>query len=297
MSTLTRIFIVLLVLFSIAFTSMTVSIVAQTTNWQDTALKYQEQAKISETNLRHEIAASAAQLATALDEARSNLELASELEAEVDKARQETAQLQAGQAKADSAKSSAEAMNRGLLAQFQMSHAEVDELRKQRDDLERRAIDRERRNIDLNERVNELTEQVDVLLEQKRHFEQQIHILRVENDKIVGGAVGIRSAMTFEDPAGAALPRVEALTPVATRAIRGQVVDVVGNLITVSVGSADGVKPNMIFVIHRDAQYIGDLKITVVDPNQSAGRLTLSARPPTVGDNICDQASLSASRG
>lgn len=293
MSTLTKVFIVLLVLFSIAFTSMTVSIVAQTTNWKDTALKFQEQAKISETNLRHEIAASAAQLATALDEARANLEVIGRLDAEIEKVRQDKARLQSELAKADSEKSGVEAMNHGLFAQFQMAKAEVDELRKQRGELERRTIDRERRNIDLNDRVNELTEQVDVLLEQKRHFEQQIHILRQESYRMAGG-----SAMnTFEEPEGRALPRVEALTPVAARAIRGHVLEIIGNLLTVSVGSADGVKKDMIFVIHRADQYVGDLKITVVDPNQSAGRITLSAAAPQVGDKIADQASLNASRG
>lgn len=294
MSALTKIFIVLLVLFSIAFTSMTVSIVAQSTNWKDTALKFQEQARISETNLRHEIAASAAQLASALDEARSNIEEIGRLEAEVEKARQNAAGSQAQLAKAESEKSSAEAMNRGLLAQLQLVQATSDEYREQRTNLERSAIDVQRRNSDLNERVNELTEQVDVFIEQRRHFEQQINILRTENDRMAAGRSG---SLTFEDPAGAALPNVTALAPVATRAIRGHVTDVGGNLVTASVGSADGVKMGMIFVIHRGDEYVGDLTVTVVDPNQCAGRLTLSASAPRVGDEIADQASLSASRG
>ena len=185
-------------------------------------------------------------------------------------------------------------MNRGLLAQLQLVQATSDEYREQRTNLERSAIDVQRRNSDLNERVNELTEQVDVLLEQRRHFEQQINILRTESDRM---AAGRSSSHSFEDPAGAALPHVVALAPVAARAIRGHVTDVGGNFVTVSVGSADGVKMGMIFVIHRGDQYVGDLTVTVVDPNQCAGRLTLSASPPRVGDEIADQASLSASRG
>ena len=294
MSALTKIFIVLLVLFSIAFTSMTVSIVAQSTNWKDTALKYQEQARISDTNLRHEIAASAAQLASALDEARSNIEEIGRLEAAVEKARQNAAGFQAQLARAESDKSGAESMNRGLLAQLRLVQASSDEYRDQRTKLERRAIDLQRRNIDLNDRVNEVTEQVDVLLEQRRHFEQQINILRNENERM---AAGPSRSHTFEDPAGAALPNVVALAPVAARAIRGHVTDVGGNVVTVSVGSADGVKMGMIFVIHRGSEYVGDLTVTLVDPNQCAGRLTLSASPPLVGDEIADQASLSASRG
>lgn len=296
MSALTKIFIVLLVLFSIAFTSMTVSIVAESTNWKDTALKYKEQARISDTNLRHEIAASAAQLASALDEARSNIEEIGRLEAEVEKARHSANGFQAQLAKTESDKSSADAMNRGLMAQLQLVQASSDEYREQRTNLERRAIDVQRRNIDLNDRVNELTEHVDVLLEQRRHFEQQINILRNENDRMARGRSAYGS-QTFEDPAGAAISNVVALAPVAARAIRGHVTEVGGNFVTVSVGSADGVKMGMIFVIHRGDQYVGDLTVTVVDPNQCAGRLTLSALPPRIGDAIADQASLSASRG
>ena len=84
---------------------------------------------------------------------------------------------------------------------------------------------------------------------------------------------------------------------VAARAIRGHVTDVGGKVVTVSVGSADGVKMGMVFVIHRGDQYVGDLTVTMVDPNQCAGRISLSALPTQVGDQIADQASLSASRG
>ena len=294
MSALTKIFIVLLVLFSIAFSSMTVSIVAQSTNWRDTALKYEEQARISETNLRHEIAASAAQLASALDEARSNIAEIGRLEGEVEKARQDAAGFQAQLARVESEKSSADAMNRGLLSQLQLVQASSDEYQKQRTGLERSAVDTQRRNIDLNDRVNELTEQVDVLLEQKRHFEQQINILRTESERFAAGRSGLH---TFEDPAGSAMRNVVALAPVAARAIRGHVVDIGGNLVTASVGSADGVKMGMVFVIHRREEYVGDFTVTVVDPNQCAGRITLSALAPRVGDKIADQASLTASRG
>jgi len=70
-STLTKVFVVLLAVFSVAFTSMTVSHVAQTTNWKDTAEKYREHAGIADTNLRHAHAAYSAQLANARDDAKA----------------------------------------------------------------------------------------------------------------------------------------------------------------------------------------------------------------------------------
>jgi predicted nucleic acid-binding Zn-ribbon protein len=289
---MTKIFVVVLSLFSIAVASATVAMVAQQANWRDTALKYQEHAQLTDTNLRHAHAAAAAQLATARDEVRQHLEKIADIETQLQAARNDGAQLKAEFAQAASEKSSAEAMNRGLLAQLQTTDATRAEYRKQRDDLEKRNIDLERRNIDLNDRVNELTANVDVLLEQKRQYEQQIAILRSENDKLSAATGRPPARVGLEEPAGAAMAGVNAVNPVAVRTIRSKVLDVSGELVTIGVGSAAGVKKDMVFVIHRKGEYIGDLKITLVQPDQSAGRLTLSSKGPTAGDDVTDQGSM-----
>ncbi len=297
MSILTKVFIVLLVLFSIAFTSMTVAVVARTPNWRDLADKYQEHARVADTALRHEIAANAALLATLRDDVQLKLERIGELETQLQAARDEAAQLRAEVAKAGAERSSAEAMNRGLFAQLQATEKARSEYLKQRDDLESTQIDLQQRNIDLGDRVNELTAQIDVLLEQQRHYEQQINILRTENERLAQ-AGGTRSrAMTLEEPAGAAMPGVTPVTPVAARAIRGKVLEVSGSLVTISVGSADGVRKDMVFVIHRQGQYVGDVQVNMVDPNQSAGRLLRGNMTPQVGDDITDALALVESAG
>ena len=90
----------------------------------------------------------------------------------------------------------------------------------------------------------------------------------------------------MEDPSGIAMSNITAATPVSPTAIRGQVVEVAGELVTISVGEADGVRKNMVFVIHRDDKYVGDLKITLVDPGQAAGRLYSATGTPVTGDMV-----------
>lgn len=296
-SALTKVFVVLLVVISIAFTSFTVSMVAQTTNWKDTAEKYKEHARIADTNLRHEIAANAATLATARDTVLEHLESIHQLEKGLGECRGRTAELQSDLAGTAAEKSTMAAMNTGLVDQLQASNAARAEYRKQRDELERQNIDFQQRNIDLNDRVNELTTGITVLLEQKRQYEQQMHILRTENEKLAGQARRLSSGMTLETPEGAAITDVVALSPVATSAIWGKVLEVSGDLVTITVGSADGVKKDMVFVIHRGDRYVGDLKISLVDPNQSAGRIIRSAVTPEQGDEVTDALRLSESRG
>jgi hypothetical protein len=101
----------------------------------------------------------------------------------------------------------------------------------------------------------------------------------------------------MEEASGAALDEVVALTPSAPAPIRGHVIEVSGDLVTLSVGSADGVRKDMVFIVFRDDQYVCDVKVSMIDPNQAAGRMVQSAQPPKVGDEATDALRFVGSRG
>lgn len=288
MSTLTKVFTVLLVLLSIAFTVMTISVVAKTNDWRDTALKYEMNARIADTNLRNEIAAGAAIEATLRDAVRSHVAHVGELETQMQANNAELAKVRTDLARVEAEKSSAEAMNRGLLAQLESARSGEGEVRKQLADVEKRNIELERRNIDLNDRVNEQTAQIAVLDEQKRQFEQQLNILRDEAGKLSNQARRGMSGLSTESPAGTAMSKVTALTPAEQSGIRGSVIEVQDNLVTISNGSADGVKKDMEFVVSRDNQYVGKLKISHTEPTRSAGRMIQTSLAPRSGDQVMD---------
>lgn len=296
MNTLTKVFVVLLVVFSIAFTTMTVSVVARTANWRDTAQKYQEHARIADTNLRNLIAASAADAAAADATVNEQLRKINQLEIDLQQKETDIHQMQAELARSSSDKSSSEAIQRGLLGQLSSCDTTRTQYHKQRDDLERETIDIRRRNIDLNDRVNELTSRVAVMLEQKRQFEQQINILQQENTKLAQRS-GRSSRVPQEQATGVAVNSISALSPIANTAIRGSIVDVSGNVVTLSVGAADGVKEGMIFVVHRDEKYVGDIKISITDPDHCAGRPIGSQFAPHIGDSVIDAARLGNTPG
>jgi hypothetical protein len=288
LSTLTKVFTVLLVLLSIVFAVMTVSVVANTNNWRDTATKYELNARIADTNLRNEIAASAVTEAISRDAVRSHLARIGEMETQMQANNAELAKLRTDVARVDAEKASADAMNRGLLAQLEAARSGESEIRKQLAEIEQRNILLERRNIDLNDRVNEQTAQINVLDEQKRQFEQQLNILRDEAGKLSNQSRRSAAGFSTENPAGAAMSKVTALSPASTGAIRGSVVDVQGNLVTISNGSADGVKNDMEFVVSRNDQYVGKLKISRTEPNRAAGRMVQSTTSPMAGDQVMD---------
>ncbi len=291
MSILTKVFTVLLVVFSIAFSTMAVSSVAQTTNWRETATKYEENARIADTNLRNMIAAGAAQEATARETIDGYLTRIGQLEEDLQKNGAEVARLRSGLAGAESEKSSTVAMNRALLSQLEMARGAEAEYRGQRERLDRDNIDLQQRNIDLNARVNELTSTVTVMNEQRRQFEQQINVLRKANEKM--SMANGRAPSSVENAAGRGLRNIQALTPASASAINGKILAVSGNLVTLSVGTADGVTEDMVFIIKRGGDYVGEVKINAVNPNECAGRIRLSSSSPQIGDQVTDLVAMS----
>ena len=67
-------------------------------------------------------------------------------------------------------------------------------------------------------------------------------------------------------------------------ALQGAVTAVDGSLITLSIGSADGVAKDMIFHIIRNDTFICDVKISDVDTETAAGTTQLVQQQPKVGD-------------
>lgn len=88
------------------------------------------------------------------------------------------------------------------------------------------------------------------------------------------------------------IPVTPEVNQMATRApsapvsaeINGKIVEVEGNLATLSVGSADGVTKNTRFHVTRGADFVCDIIITHVDINRSAGVLDLIVQQPQVND-------------
>ncbi|MFH0981509.1 MAG: hypothetical protein V2A79_08220 [Planctomycetota bacterium] len=292
MSPLTKIFIVLLAVFSIAFAMSTISFVSQTNQWKKLAEGYRAAQTIVETKLVNQSAGHAAEKANWLDARREQLRQTAELETRLQDKEQDLAALKAELAQLKAEKSSAEALARNLTGQLQLCGTGRDNEQKQRETFQQRNIELEKRNLDLNERVNELTAQTVVFVQQQRQYEQQINILREENQKLA--TVTRRAAAgEFDVGGGDAVTPVE---PVAGTPIRGHVLEVDGKLATISVGSADGVQENMTFVIYRGSEYVGDLKITDVEPHRAAGTIVRARGTPQVNDLVADEGRLGKAR-
>lgn len=290
MSLLTKIFVVLIAIFSIAFTMTTVNFVATTNDWRSLATDYRAQTQVVETHMRNQAAAQAAEKTAWIDARKDLQSRIGELQTSEAQQLARIADLNQQLTELKSDKGSWETQANQAQIQLQFEQQSADAERKQRKELEKRNMELERRNLDLSERVNEQTAQILVLVQQQNQLEQQINILRDEGRRVSRGIApttydGGASSSMVTDALGGVRPQA----PPATTPIRGRITQVDGNLAEVSVGSADGVSEGLVLVISRGEEYVGDLKITDVEPNIAAGRIIQSRTAPRPNDMVADE--------
>ena len=268
-----------------------IAFTARTVNWKALAEDYRTSAQIADAEQRNQMAAHAADLASARDAIKNHFDRINQLERELQDVTQEVASQQGEIAQLSADKRRADALAQRLTNELGIAQAARDAVEGQRRQFESRNIELERRNIDLNGRVNELTTQVTVLNQKVRQQEQQIYILRDENQKLAQQAGAPGSPLESALVGGAGVPKVRPMVPAATPKITGHVAFVDGNLVTLTVGSADRVRQGDVFVVFRGGQYVGDVQITDVEPNLASGRMIRSApgMSPQKGDRSEDE--------
>lgn len=148
------------------------------------------------------------------------------------------------------------------------------EVKQRRDEM----LKLQTRNVELNDRVHELTTQGETLVRQVRLLKEQIADLETQNQQLVTNNV-----------AGAGPKKVgdDAPVAVAAHAIRGTVTDVqkIGDttFVALNVGTNDGVREGMKFLIHQGDKYLGDATVVKIDLNTAAARVVLSKAEITSG--------------
>ncbi len=283
MSAVTKVLVVLLSVLCVAFSMVAIQFVATSDNWKSLSEGYRVQAQVANAGQRSLMASHAAELAASRDAIQASSDRVNDLAVELQSAKDGLARRDGELTQVVSEKRQADVVIQRLTNELSIAQKGRESVESQRGQLESRNIELERRNIDLNERVNELTTQVTVLTRQARQQAQQLAMLRNESKltPVGGGSTGGHGLSGS----------VQALSPHATPHISGHVVAVDDKLVTVSVGSSDRVDSGSVFVVFRGSEYIGDVEITDVEPNLSAGRLIRlgSARLPEVGDKVEDE--------
>jgi len=116
------------------------------------------------------------------------------------------------------------------------------------------------------------------LLEQKTELEKQL--ASGGRTQVSASAVPVTPLNRTASPAAA--------SPAGSN-VKGLITNVDRNMVTLSVGSADGIREDMVLHITRGDRFLCDVVVTNVDINQSAGVLELVQQQPQVGDTASTQ--------
>lgn len=293
MNTVTKVFVVLLTISSIAFVMAVVSHVAKEQDWKALSDEYRNQAINAQATLSNTLGVTAAEKqAQALKiQALTNtnaeqLGMLSRAEAARDAARAELASALHDKAAFQSTVSK-------LTGQLELVTREAEQLRTQRNELDTQYVDLQKRNADLADRNRELSIQNMTMSDQIRQFQQQLYAKDEEISRLARASGAPPAAVAPIVSQG--LDPAKPSAPPSGLSIQGHVEEVQGKLATISVGKADGVQPGMTFVVFRDDQYIADLVVATVEPNRAMGDLTIIEGSVRRGDKIAEE-SVFASR-
>ncbi len=290
MSVLTKVFVVLLTVASIALCMLVLASFAQQENWKASAEGYKAAALDEQAKARTISANAQLEKTRAIAQHQNDLARMGQLEAQVEEMQLEVANTDRELADAKASFKIEQGTAAKLTEEQKLMRSAFNKEAEFGAKIAKRNSELERRNIDLNERVKELTVGVEMARSQIRALQQQL--ATSGNEATYASAHQIPGTVEANIPSVALMP-----APAMASAIRGEVTAIDGNLASISIGSADGVAPGMKFLIYRRGgsgarpQYLGTLRVTRVQADEAGGRLEQSTGDIRPGDAVRDEAS------
>ncbi len=298
MNVLTRVFVVLLTVFSIFLSAFVIAAFAQQEKWKQSAEDWRQQALAETTRARTLASNLAIEQQLALDRQNELTRELTEQKAITGRKSAELSDMQAQLAESRNQLDVEQAQVNAAGRQIDLVQTAFNSEQEHNAKLLRDNSELTRRNIDLSDRVKELTTQLAMAQSRVKAMKEQIAMMAAPPG---GQAVQIPSAAATVQPY---TPTVSVPTAASALVapIRAEVTEVDGDVASISVGSADGVVHGMKFLLYRTAgdggrpTYLGTLQIERVEANRAAGRIVQAEGEVRPGDSARDEASF-AMRG
>ena len=153
------------------------------------------------------------------------------------------------------------------------------------------------RTVMLTEQRDSAFKKIETLSEESRRLGDQLKQSQLDSDRQTQIVRTLREQLVDRDDRirqleqqlgpGAAAAKTQKPVTAETR-ISGTVTAVKGELASINVGSAKGVKAGMQLVIYRGANYVAKLRVDEVDVGAAAGMILDKVMDPIQGDKVLD---------
>ena len=287
MTTLQKVFIVVLTVFAIVFSMLVIQFTAQNTNnkkladdWQSQFKQEQQlrllsdnQQKVTEEHFNKVIKTQQEELSKTRSEMDKIATQQSALNNELLAERQKTASLTGQLNQSGNMISAGDAERKQLQTQLESVRKDNSGLRAD------------------NFKLAEVNQKLEL---QRQLYEQEIRLLKEQNFSLGERLEKLRSRGSVASSGSESTPsasgnKAQPTAEAEGSPILGQITEVRNSLASISIGSAQGVKNGMEFIIYRNGQYLGKLRVNKVLPSQSAGELLQKQGNIQPGDKVTDK--------
>ncbi|QDU72323.1 hypothetical protein [Mucisphaera calidilacus] len=287
MSFLTKVLVVLVSVLSILLVALTVPFVATIEDAQTELAQTKNSLEVAEAKARSAQTEINAAMSAGAEKSAAMQATIEQLTGELAKTQSESAESRAALVDANSKLVQREADTSSLSATARQNAELITELTNRIAATETRRVDAETKRVELQDQVSELASLRDSLERTVRRLKESQAQLERANAQLVASI-----AKLPEDQRAIVMGETtqeDAFEIEPDRLIRGEVtgIDQIDQLmlVQVNVGEVDGVEKNMIFRIHRQGQFLGQLRITTVDTDNAAGSISLAQGAIQVGDS------------
>jgi len=285
LSTLTKVLIVLLTVFSIFLCGIVVTYVANADNQKkiaQDATRDLRAARTAREAAQNDLAAAKEQA----DQMRRDLEAQmnqltvtiTDLQAKLESVQRENTQMSQRVRDMGASVQQANELQASQMQQAQAAQEQVATLEAERTRLEKELAETDQTLMEKMAIVAQLEERVKQLIEANQELETRV------NQYLRPSGLTTAAPVTVTQRTGIAVPAAPPVARDIGLNARIAAVDIKNALAELSIGSAAGVRPDMRFHVTRDQQFVCDIRILDVGPDQSVGILEKIQVAPRVGD-------------
>ncbi|MFH1745792.1 MAG: hypothetical protein ABIG44_01980 [Planctomycetota bacterium] len=282
MSAMTKVFIVLTAVLSIALSCLFIAAAAQWSNWKNLAQKYQELQGAETAQRMNQQAIMYGALAMKDDALQARTQSLDASESQAQTLGSDLADARNELARQRNIAVAAEAGRKKLEEILDVQTAELTALQKQNQTLLTQNIDTQTRNTRLNSRVLELSSNVTILTDQLRNLKEKLYAAEQQIATLQQRMASGRRVAASPTATPGAIP---VSVPVAGP-IRGEVVEVDGTYASINIGESSGVVPGMTLMVHRGSSFIAELVVDSVRPKEAGGKLRTVQQAVNAGDTV-----------
>ncbi len=272
MSTLTKLFVVLLVIVSLLQTAATVVFINQSDAFVVNQRGLEDKVRGLEGQVTAANAARSAAEANLAQAREAMTNRIGDIDQNLQAARQQLSQSEVRAAQLQSQLAIQQADGSRLTEALKTSETTKAQLQEIVTQMRASADQATRRIAELNTAVSDLTNRLDVTETERRYLQEQFSAAQSRNERL---SRALRDAGVREDVAAVSGGTGAGAVPI--RSVIRNVQSIEGMpWATISVGSADDVRPGMQFkVIDRErGDFLGTVTVDVVESNMASGRLT-----------------------